>query len=253
MTRKICTLLILFLTIITNGQNVTLLKNFNPKAAELIHNLNNSNDSLVIQSKKTIIKVDIFNEDYEKMIEINDNEAQISLDEIPIGKFVVEVKLEDKIIVMDIIKYEQMDNSNLTQNNEETAEGKGMMLDEKLNLIKSAPKNSIEFLLTREKSNKKRNKKQTFFWTLTKVNNESGSSKTMRLVMKESVEKMILRNKLENNSTSGKLNELIIWEVYDTTKFMENQVSNPDFVYSSTSDVFNTSPYYSTENNIQNP
>jgi hypothetical protein len=75
----------------------------------------------------------------------------------------------------------------------------------------------------------------------------------MKLVQKESAERMILKNKIEHNSASGKLNELIIWEVYDTTKFMENQVSNPDFVYSSSSDIFNTSPYYSTKKDIQKP
>ncbi len=257
MIKKICTLMFLFLALtVSSGQEITLLKNFNPKAKELIHNLNYSGESLILQSEKSIIKIDFFNEDYEKIIEINDYEAQISLDEIPIGKFVIEVKLDNKIIVMDIIKYKQIDhtdNSNLTHNNEETAEGKGMMLDDKLNLIKLTPKNSIEFLLTREKAKINRNKKEKFYWTLTKINNESGASKTMKLVQKESAERMILKNKIEHNSASGKLNELIIWEVYDTTKFMENQVSNPDFVYSSSSDIFNTSPYYSTKKDIQKP
>ena len=74
----------------------------------------------------------------------------------------------------------------------------------------------------------------------------------MKLVNKESVDRMILKNKQENNSASGKLNELTVWEVYNTTKFMKYQVSNPNFIYSITSDLFNTSPYYTTEDKIQN-
>ena len=256
MSKTICTLLILFSTVIIYSQNITLLKNFNPKAKELKHSLNTTGDSLIMQCEKTIFKVEIFNEDYEKTIIVENSEAQIPLKDIPVGKFVVEAKLADKIIVMDLIRYDFINDKSTSitsLDKKEIAEGKGMMLDEELNVIKNSPKHSIEFILTRCKTKNNTNKNQKFYWSATKVNNESGSNKTMKLVNQESVDRMILKNKQEYNSTSGKLNELIIWEVYNTSKFMENQVSDPDFVYSSTSDLFNTSPYYSTENSIQNP
>ena len=251
MTKNISTLLILFLTLFSYGQNITLLKNTHPKAQELKHHLNSTKDSLILASENKILAVEIFNEDYEKIIKIEANNAQISLREMPVGKFVVETKLTDKIILMDIIKYDDFnDISNTEADN--TVEGKGMMLDEKLNIIKSSPKNSIEFILTRVKGKKQKTLDKKLFWTVNHIINERGSSKTMKLVDQESVNRMILQHKVQRNCDSGKLNELTIWEVYDTSKFMENQVVDPDFVYTNSTDSFNTTPYFATSTELQN-
>lgn len=255
MTKKICTLLILFSTMTMSSQNNILFKNFNPKAKELKHNLNHTKDSLVLAYDKLINIVEIFNEDYEKTTIVQKNNVKVPLDDLPVGKFVVEVTLVDRIIVMGLLKqdyYDEASNSNIAINKEEVAEGKGMMLDEGLKVIKSSPHNSIEYILTRGKTKSKSNKSQKFYWTVTKTNSEIGSSKTMRLVDQACVDRMILKNKLEYKSASGNANELTVWEVYDTTKFMENQVVNPNFMYSQTSEFFNTSPYYTTENSTQN-
>ena len=254
MIKSIFTLLILFSTLIVNGQNAILLKNFNPKAHDLEHSLNTTKDSLILGYEKSILNVEIFNEDYEKMVTVEDTETQISLSDLPAGKFVVHAKLEDKIIVMGLLKRDPIrdaNNSNMSLNKEEIAEGKGMMLDEGLNVIKRAPKHSIEFIFTRGKAKKQTPKKQKFYWISFKINNESGSSRTMKLLNQESVDKLISRNKKEYNSISGNSNELIVWEVYDTTRFMEKQMSNPDFMYSSESDFFNSTPYYIKKNSIK--
>ncbi len=253
MIKKICILLVLFSTIIVSSQDITLLKNTHPKAKELKHSLNNTRDSLILGCEKTILKVEIFNEDYEKSVIVEAFKTQISLDDIPVGKFVIQAKLADKIIVIDLIKHNYFNaesNSKMSLEQKELAGGKGMMLDDGLNVIKSSPNHSIDFILTRRKTKKLSNKNQKFYWTETRVNTESASNKTMKLVNQEAVDRMILKNKLEHNSASGKLNELTVWEVYNTTKFMAYQVSNPDFIYSLTSDLFNTSPFYSTINSI---
>ena len=250
---KSVTTLLLFSTLFISGQNITLLKNYNPKAKELKHNLNKTNDSLILGSENSILKVEIFNEDYENIIIVEADEAKISLNDLPIGKFVVETKLTDKTILLDIIKYKDFSNttnSSVLNEKKNVAEGNGMMLDESLNLVERPPARSLGSLLNRGKTKIQSPKKQKFYWTITKTNNESGASKTMRLVDEESVERMILKNKIENKSASGKLNELIVWEVYNTSKFMEHQVSNPDFVYSMSSEFFNTSPHYSSESKI---
>lgn len=252
MFKKICTLLILFSTVIIYSQNITLIKNNNPKAKELNHSLNNTRDSLILGCEKTISKVEFFNEDYEKIVVVEDFEAQIPLFDLPVGRFIVHAKITDKILVMELIKYEAT-NSTSSLDKKEVAEGKGMMLDEKLNLIKSSPNKSIEFILTRGKTKKQATKTQKFYWTVTKINNEIGSSKTMKLVNQESVDRMILKNKLEYNSTEGRFNELIAWEVYNTEKFIKHQVSDNNYMYSQSSDFFNTAPYYTSSNNLQNP
>lgn len=255
MIKSICTLLIVFSTVIINGQNAILLKNFNPKAKELKHSLNTTKDSLILEHEKTILNVEIFNEDYEKVVTIENTQAQISLDDLPTGKFVINTKLEDRIIVIGLLKRDPIndsDNSTTSHNKKEIAEGKGMMLDEGLNVIKRAPKHSIEFILTRGKAKKHTAKKQKYYWISIKVNNESGSSKTMRLVNHEYADRLILRNKKEHNHPSRKLNELIVWEVYNTSKFIGLQMSNPDFINSITSDFFNVVPYYKSANITNN-
>jgi hypothetical protein len=251
MRKRICTLLILCCTLGISGQNVTLLKNFNPKVRALKHDLNSSRDSLVLEYEKTIVKVDIFNEDFEKLVVVESQNAQISLEDIPEGKFVIEVTLSDKIVLMDVIKHEANDNlcgssiSNIT-------EGQGMMLDESLNIIKNSPHNSIEYILTGVKRERAITKKEKFYWVVIQTNTEIGSSKTMKLVDQKSVDRMILKNKLENRNTASKFNKLIAWEVYDTSKFMEQQLLNSNFMHSQTSDVFNTTPYYATKEGLQN-
>lgn len=252
MIKSICSLLVLFSTLIINGQNAILLKNFNPKAEDLKHSLNSTKDSLILEYKKAILNVEIFNEDYEKLIPIENSQAQISLSDLPAGKFVINTILEDKTIVMGLLKRDPINNANTSkvmQGEKEIAEGKGMMLDESLNVIKRSPKHSIEYILTRGKSKKHAKKSQKFFWVSLKVNNESGSSRTMRLVNKETVEKMIFKNKKEHNNPTMRFNELTVWEVYNTTKFMELQMANSDFINSTSSEYFNVIPYYKSENN----
>ncbi|MFK7832825.1 MAG: hypothetical protein AB8B52_06095 [Winogradskyella sp.] len=253
MIKNISTLFVLLLTVNLFGQNIILQKNTNPKAKVLQHNLNSTNDSLLLKCDTKILKVDIFNEDYEHVVKVDDVKMQIALQEIPDGKFIVETKLVDKIIVFGLVIYSPYyDNSKKSLANTKVVEGKGMMLDEGLNTVNSAPNKSIEYILTGTRNKMKVSKKQKFYWVLTKINNESGSSKTMKLVNKESADRMILKHKQELNSVSGKLNELTVWEVYNTTKFMEHQVSDPDFFYSLTSDLFNTTPYYSTNSKVAN-
>ena len=75
----------------------------------------------------------------------------------------------------------------------------------------------------------------------------------MKLMDQASVDKMIKKNKIERNSVSGKLNELTVWEVYNTTQFMKNQTINPNYIYSHKSDLFNSEPYYSDTVSLQQP
>ncbi|WP_299101852.1 hypothetical protein [uncultured Winogradskyella sp.] len=245
MFKNISTLLILFTTLTSYGQDFKLIKNTHPKAKELKHSLNHTKDSLILECNNKILNVEFFNEDFEKKVIVDDLKTKISLKEFPQGKFVIEAKLADKIILMDLIRHENYNDNPQTDVNE-PAEGKGMMLDESLNIIKSSPKNSISYILTRGKIKQNRTNSSKFYWIISHVNNKIGSSKTMKLADQESVDRMILKHKVELKSDCGKLNELTIWEVYDTSEFMENQASNPNFVYTSTTDVFNSTPYYTT-------
>ncbi|WP_299105016.1 hypothetical protein [uncultured Winogradskyella sp.] len=250
MLKTISTLLILFATLTSYSQNFTLIKNTHPQARELKHSLNKTKDSLVLECDHKIVNVDFFNEDFEKTVIVEDLKTKISLEDFPEGKFIIEAKLTDKIILIDLIKHEEYKSNDLTNINE-PAEGQGMMLDETLTVIKNAPNKSISFMLTREKATQQNTTTNKFYWVISQTNNKIGSSKTMKLADQKSVDRMILKHKVELDSDCGKLNELTIWEVYNTREFMEKQVSNPDFVYTSTTDSFNRTPYYATKNKAQ--
>lgn len=249
MAARISILLMLFSTLIGNSQNITLLKNFNPKVKELKHNLNQNKDSLKLECENKIFKVEIFNEDYEHTFNVEDTKANIPLQKLPEGKFVVEVYLANKIAEMHIVKYKNNSLSN-SNANDDVVEGKGMMLDEELKVIKRQPKHSIEFLLTRTNTDNKTAKKEKFYWVILEINNGNSSYKSMKLVEETMALKMINKNKLEAKSSYGKLNKLTVWEIYDKAEFMKNQLSNPEYINSTASDSFNVKPYYTSTNKL---
>lgn len=247
MAIRICALLMLVSIYTGYSQNAILLKNFNPKVKELKHNLNKSRDSLSLVCESRIIKVDIFNEDYEQSLEINNFHSLIPLQDLPTGKFVVEVKLVDKIVEMHVIKQDNVKrdkDSNAEIKN--LVEGNGMMLDEELKVIKNPPKNSFELLLNGAKKKQKKNKKRQFYWVVLEVNNGNNSYKSMKLVNESIAKKMISRNKLQSKNNIGKQNTLTVWEVHNSSKFMQKQVSDPSYFNSTSSDYFNVVPHYTT-------
>ena len=246
MYKTLIKLLIFFLTVTLNGQTTVLLKNFNPKAKELKHQLNKSRDSLILSCEQPILKVDIFNEDFEMIVTVEGSNTKIPLHNLPIGEFVVEAKLEDKIILMEIVRYEIDTSSEQAsiQQNEKLYES-GTMLDENMKPIKSSSNNRIENMLSPGKVKKSKNTKK-FFWVVLIKNDKTGSSQTMKLVDESLVTKLIKRNKLEVNNAKDKINELRVWEVYDTSKFMRAQLADPNYFTSSSSELFNVIPYYVT-------
>ncbi|WP_299519640.1 hypothetical protein [Winogradskyella sp.] len=246
MITRICTLLIILTTSMVYSQNITLLKNFNPKVKALNHKLSINKDSLDLSCECKIMKVDIFNEDYDQTFEIKDFQTLISLRDIPEGEFVVEVYLEDKIVLMHIVKQKPFDV--LTEDKKKVVEAQGMMLDEKMQVIKSTPNQSIEFLLSGNKVERHPPKKKKFYWVVKKSNTEIAANQSMKLVDLETVNELISINKKELSTEIGKNNKLIIYEVYNSSKFMRHQLKNPSYFKSSNSEVFNVKPIYDSLN-----
>ncbi|WP_422105887.1 hypothetical protein [Winogradskyella sp.] len=246
MYKNLLALLMLFLTMVSNSQDIVLLKNFNPKAKVLQHHLNKTRDSLILDCSQSIIKVDLFNGDFEKTVEVNNSKVNITLNDIPVGEFMIEVQLDDRTIIMELIRYDRAKNSSNACDSGELAYEKGTMLDENLNTINVTTTNRIENLL----SPRKRTAKKKFFWVILKISNAPGSAKTMKLVDETIAKKLIQKNKLESNNATRKFNELIVWEVYDSSKFMQAQLADPNYINSTTSDLFNVIPYYTTTKNL---
>lgn len=98
----------LLLTTSVYSQKSTLLQNVNVRAKELKHSLNKTGDSLILEGKRTIYKVEIFNNDYEQSLIVKDSKVIIPLNNVPVGRFVVEAALPDRLIVITLLRNEAL-------------------------------------------------------------------------------------------------------------------------------------------------
>lgn len=106
--RTLCTAVFLLLTIFSYSQKSTLLQNVNIRAKELKHHLNKTEDSLILEGERTIYKVEIFNRDFERTIVVKDSKVKIPLKDIPVGRFVVEAVLPDRLVVITLLRNESL-------------------------------------------------------------------------------------------------------------------------------------------------
>ncbi|WP_439152785.1 hypothetical protein [Winogradskyella sp.] len=177
---------------------------------------------------------------------------------MPVGKFLVEATLVDKLIVITLLGNKPFNNlkdvstksKKLTQASvpkpEEITETDNSLNDESSavsatsTINKGKNQNSIDELAISHSTVVKS------YWEVYSINNGHNSQKITRLADKKLVEKLIARNKIELKTKSGRLNELIVWEVYNTSAFMKFKRLNTDNL-TSESESFNNIPYFKTE------
>ncbi|MEY8848024.1 hypothetical protein AB9K26_04375 [Psychroserpens sp. XS_ASV72] len=218
---------ILLCSILSYGQQIKFHKNVNYRASVLEQSLENNGDVLVLESKNNhILQIDIFNEFYSKSLEINDTKTKINLKTLPIGNYVIQAKVDKKWIVMYL---EKMDETPLTSKN-----SKDRYLTHTLNEADTITNSPNE------------TKKVNYYWVVYESNSSFGSRKSMRLEYKEDIARIIYKNKLELKSSVGKNNKLTIYEVYNTSEFMPNQLKNPSYYETGKSEAFNAIPYYTS-------
>lgn len=94
----------LLLTTLCYCQQSRLFQNVNYRAKELKHRLNTAGDSLTLEGERTIYKVEIFNQNFEQTIMVDGSKVIIPLTDIPLGRFVVQASLDDKLIVLTLLR-----------------------------------------------------------------------------------------------------------------------------------------------------
>jgi hypothetical protein len=228
------------LTLFCYGQKSTLLENVNYRAKELKQSLSKNGDSLILIAERKIYKVEIYNSSLEKLITVEDTEVKIPINDLPVGRYVVDATLINKHIIMTLLRDEHFEEikSNIAIDTLVTStyikpKVKQPFIDRHANLLSKR--------LTKSKP-----KTNTYYWVKYNINNGSTSRRIMRLENQDAVEKLIKKHQLEIKTLKGKHNKLTIWEVYDRTKFIKEQVSNPNYINSSTSGFFNVIPYYTS-------
>ena len=106
--RTLYAIVLLLLTTSVYSQKSTLLQNVNVRANELKHRLNKTGDSLILEGERSIYKVEIFNKDFEHSLIVKDSKIKIPLNNIPVGRFVVEAALPDKLIIITLLRNEAL-------------------------------------------------------------------------------------------------------------------------------------------------
>ncbi|WP_138433004.1 hypothetical protein [Winogradskyella algicola] len=243
MTRLLTALLLLLAPFI-HGQKSTLLKNINYRASELQHSLNKIGDTLILKGERTIDKVEIFNNDFQKAYIVNSSDTKIPLADIPLGRFVTEVKVNDKLIIITLLRHENFEDVIETAEPETNKETDGFAESNYQNKTEGKAFSEFE---TKETLSKTTNRPVKFYWIVKHINKGHSSSKKMRIGDKAIVDKMITQHKIDLKSKAGKRNKLTIWEVYDTSKFMRFKRENPDYATVKEADCFNTEPFYKSE------
>ncbi|WP_179020917.1 hypothetical protein [Winogradskyella forsetii] len=107
--RLLYTFVFVLLAATVYGQKSTLYQNVNVRAKELKHNLNNTGDHLIFKCERTIYEVVIFNDDFERVIKVKDNDVVIPIADVPVGRYIVEALLSDKLIVITLLRNEPFD------------------------------------------------------------------------------------------------------------------------------------------------
>lgn len=126
-----------------------------------------------------------------------------------------------------------------------------IVIENKKEELKTRPRTSLTHMLNwkPKKATKENNK---FYWIAEEINNGNNSYKTMKLVRGDVALNLISKNKIESKTNFGKQNRLTVWEIYNTKKFMKEQIDNPEYINSSSSDLFNVVPYFITVNTTDN-
>ena len=257
--------ILFFVTFITLGyaQKSTLLQNINFRAKELKHSLNTNGDSLLLEGERTIYSVEIFNQDFEKKIEVNSNKTKISLKDTPLGRFVVQAKLEDKKIIMTLLRHKVFDEKPISETIETIEEPSSDFSNSILKDIEDSPTKEALFpeprtpkfenrhadLLSGKRLKHITSSKKTY-WIKYEILSGSSYTKTMSLVNQDLVEKVIKKHNLELKTKQGEHNRLVVWEIFDSTRFMKLQLSDPEYISSAHSEVFNVKPYFTSKKTL---
>ena len=228
MFRNYYTLALTLFTIFVHSQHITFQPNVNYKANELEQILDHKMNQLVLQSKdKQIQSVVIFNDDFSESIYVNSNKTNIDLNLLPIGSFIIKAKIDTKWIVMSLEKKSLIRTASFDYSKSEVKEYESIVND---NVEDAAKKTTL------------------YYWVVSESNSNFGSTKIMRLEYKEDIDKLIAKITLELKSDIGKKNKLVIYEVFDKSEFMTNQLRNSEYYKSETSTIFNVEPVYAYNN-----
>ncbi|QNK76324.1 hypothetical protein H7F37_09225 [Winogradskyella sp. PAMC22761] len=82
------------------------------------------------------------------------------------------------------------------------------------------------------------------YWVSYKINSGTSSEKTLKMADQQTVDRIIRKIKIDMRTTTGRLNELTVWEVFNSTDFAKHKRKHKKNYMNIDSDSFNKIPYY---------
>ena len=189
---------------------------------------------MILGAERKIHSVAIFNSNFERRFLINNNSALIPLTEIPMGRYTTEVKLNDKLIIITLLRNEPLV---MTSEFIESTLYQSETFESVKGINEAAGKNLDE---------QTKKKEVAGYWIECKIQNGNSSRFIRRAGDINIALAMIEQNKLDIQTRLGKFNELTIWEIYDKKEFMKFKRLNPNYADATSSDAFNVDPYFNT-------
>ena len=274
--KLIHTIVFFLLTSFIYGQKSTLFQNINFRADELKHYLNTSEDRIILRCERDIFEVVIYNDDFERVINVEGSEVQIPISDVPVGRYVVEVALSDKLIVITLVRHEPLEaaktkplsiNANpvttrispkkdvidsvmaaesiVREINKSNTQMAGKGDSSETEVLKSGNQRSNPNNSTLLDSPKELVKKPIkAYWIHYQSNNGTRSEKVQRLGDQQLVDRLIKKIEIDMKTETGRLNKLSIWEVYDPPAFITHKRFHKKNYTEIPSESFNIKPYY---------
>lgn len=272
--RLLQTCVFVLMTSLVFGQKSELFQNINARAHELKHHLNETGDSLVFKCERTIFEVVIYNDDFQRFIRVMNSEVVIPIADIPQGKYVVEALLKDKLIVMTLLRHQSfdlpdappmlVDNTNLfgkkvIEKKLAVVIPKAKLKSKSIGKDKFANKTDLAVAGKKAKPIARRVKKRepkpeeqiistkkviAKYWVVYKINKGTSTEKIQKIADQEAVDRMIRKIEIDMKTKAGRLNELIVWTVYDASKFVKHKRKNRSDFMNIASESFKIEPYY---------
>ncbi|QXP77744.1 MULTISPECIES: hypothetical protein [Winogradskyella] len=85
------------------------------------------------------------------------------------------------------------------------------------------------------------------YWVSYKINSGTSSEKTLKMADQATVDRIIRKIKIDMRTTTGRLNELTVWEVFNPSDFAKHKRKHKKNYMNIDSNSFNKVPYFKVE------
>jgi len=85
------------------------------------------------------------------------------------------------------------------------------------------------------------------YWVSYKINSGTSSEKTLKMADQATVDRIIQKINIDMRTTTGRLNELTVWEIFSPSDFAKHKRKHKKNYMNIDSDSFNKAPYYKVE------